>query len=248
MSSPDSGESGGGLPQSPTPARRDRTRIALTIALLTIILVAAIRLPLRDYLTALVQWIAVHPGQAVFAYFLAYVVATVAAIPAVILTLAGGFLFGLWKGVALVSVSSVSGATAAFLLGRTLAREWVRRIISAQPRFSALDRAIQRRGFWVVLLTRLSPAFPFNVLNYLYGVTAVPLRSYVLASWLGMIPGTVLYVYFGSIAGSLGQLLSGHTAKSPATYVLLGIGLLATLGVTILVTRLASRELNKELE
>ena len=205
-------------------------------------------LPVREYLAVLVAWIAAHPGLAVLVYFLTYVVATILAIPAFPLTLAAGFIFGLVKGVPVVSISSVAGATAAFLLGRTLARNWVSRAISRQPRFAALDRAIQSRGFWVVLLTRLSPAFPFNLLNYLYGVTSVSARSYVLGSWLGMLPATILYVYVGSLAGSLRYAIDGQTTRSPATYVLLGVGLAATVVVTILVTRIASRELDKALE
>ena len=224
------------------------TRALVTTAVLVAFVAGAALLPVREYLAVGVAWIAAHPGLAVFAYFFAYVVAAVFVIPAFPLTLAAGFIFGLLKGVALVSISSVAGATAAFLLGRTLARSWVTRAISRQPRFSALDRAIRSRGFWVVLLTRLSPAFPFNILNYLYGVTSVSIRSYVLGSWLGMLPATILYVYVGSLAGSLGSVFGRHTGRSPATYVLLGVGLVATFIVTILVTRLASRELNKTLE
>lgn len=235
-------------PRRPAAIVRSRIRAAIAVgAAITVFLILA-RLPVSDLLALLVTWIAEHPGQAYFVYFVSYVAATVLAIPAVLLTLAGGLLFGVWKGTALVSLSSVAGATAAFVVGRTFARNWVSRVIAGQPRFAALDRAIRRRGFWIVFLTRLSPAFPFNMLNYLYGVTGVPLRSYVLGTWLGMVPGTFLYVYLGSVAGSFSQLAGGQTPRSPATYVLLGVGLLATLAVTILVTRLASRELKKELE
>ena len=230
------------------PPRTKWVRVLIASAVLVAVVASLTLLPVREYVAALVTWIAAHPDLAVFAYFLAYVTATVLAIPAFPLTLAAGFIFGLVKGIALVSIRSVTGATAAFLLGRTLAREWVTRAISRQTRFAALDRAIQRRGFWVVLLTRLSPAFPFNLLNYLYGVTSVSARSYVLGSWLGMLPATILYVYVGSLAGSLGQAIDGQATRSPATYVLLGVGLVATLVVTILVTRLASRELDKALE
>ena len=238
----------GGHDAVPSSPRTRRLRVLIAAAVLVAMAAGLALLPVREYLAVLVAWIAAHPGLAVFVYFLTYVVATILAIPAFPLTLAAGFIFGLVKGVALVSISSVAGATAAFLLGRTLGRDWVSRAISRQPRFAALDRAIQSRGFWVVLLTRLSPAFPFNLLNYLYGVTSVSTRSYVLGSWLGMLPATILYAYVGSLAGSLGHAIGGQATRSPATYVLLGVGLAATVVVTILVTRIASRELDKALE
>lgn len=233
----------------PPPSRRTiAVRILAALLILAVLATTVVVLPIREYLALAVAWSAAHPGPAAFGYCLAYVIATVFVIPALPLTLAAGFIFGLVKGVIVVSLSSVAGATAAFLLGRTLARGWVSRAISRQPRFAALDRAIRSRGFWVVVLTRLSPAFPFTMLNYLYGVTSVSLRSYVLGSWLGMLPATILYVYVGSLAGGLKTALNGPTNRPPAAYVLLGVGLIATLVVTILVTRLASRELDKALK
>ena len=136
---------------------------------------------------------------------------------------------------------------AAFFVGRTLARDWVGRKIEAWPRFRALDSALTSRGFWIVLLTRLSPLFPFNLLNYAYGVTGVRARDYIIASWIGMLPATVLYVYAGTVAASLTEAVAGDAEIGSARYVLLGVGLAATLAVTVLVTRLASRALDREL-
>lgn len=209
--------------------------------------VAFVSFDVRSLVESLLGWIDAHPQSAVSVFIGAYIVATVAAIPASILTVAAGFLFGLGQGTLMVSVASVAGATAAFLIGRSLARPWVERRMAGNARLLALDRAVARRGGWVVLLTRLSPVFPFNLLNYAYGVTGVGTASYVLASWIGMLPGTVLYVYLGTAAGSLTEALTGAGTTGTGGRALLIVGLAATVAVTVLVTRLATRELSREL-
>lgn len=214
---------------------------------LALLLAAGWLLPVKDGLRAALGWAAVHPGIAWLVFAGLYILATVCLVPGLILTLAGGALFGVARGVLLVSVSSVLGATAAFLLGRSLAREWISRRIAAWPKFRALDRALAQRGFWIVLLTRLSPLFPFNLLNYAYGVSAVRLRDYLLGSWIGMAPATVLYVYAGSAAASLARVFAGGARPGRATLVLLIAGLAATAGVIVLATHLARRELEREL-
>src|SRR5262249_61840093 len=129
--------------------------------------------------------------------------ATVFAVPGSLITLGAGAAFGLIRGTLAVSAGSTLGAAAAFLLGRTLARGWVEHKVANKPRFRALDQAIGAEGFKIVLLLRLSPVFPFNVLNYALGLTRVSFRSYLVASWIGMLPGTVMYVYLGAALGSL---------------------------------------------
>lgn len=131
------------------------------------------------------------------------------------------------------------GATAAFVVGRYLAREWVAAKVQGAPRFAAIDQAVAREGWKIVILTRLSPIFPFNLLNYAFGLTRVSLRDYVFASWIGMIPGTLMYVYMGSLAGDLATQGAGSRMRSGAEWALSGIGLLATIAVTVYVTRLA---------
>jgi uncharacterized membrane protein YdjX (TVP38/TMEM64 family) len=145
----------------------------------------------------------------------------------------------------LVSASSTLGATASFLVGRYLAREWVAGKMRAFPRFAAVDEAVAQEGWKIVGLTRLSPVFPFNLLNYAFGITRVKLRHYVPASWLGMLPGTVLYVYIGSLAGDLATLGAEGRARTPQEWAFYVVGLLATAAVTIQVTRLARRALDK---
>jgi uncharacterized membrane protein YdjX (TVP38/TMEM64 family) len=204
-------------------------------------------LPVKQWLGAALTWAAAHPEPSALVFIALYVLATVCLVPGLILTLAGGAIFGLARGVALVSAGSVLGASAAFFIGRTLAREWTRQRIAAWPRFRALDGALGERGFSIVLLTRLSPLFPFNLLNYAYGITAVRPRDYIVASWLGMLPATVLYVYAGSAAANLAQVLSGRVSTGRTPIVLLVVGLAATVAVAALVTRLARRRLEHEL-
>jgi len=169
----------------------------------------------------------------------AYIVATVMMVPGTILTLGAGFAFGLTVGAIAVSIGSTLGALFAFLVGRNMARDFVEQKASQFPKFAAVDQAVQRAGFKIVLLTRLSPAFPFNVLNYLFSITKVRTRDYFLASWIGMLPGTIMYVYFGTAIKSLADLAAGRFEGGNSQKILLGVGLLATVGVTVYITRLA---------
>ena len=227
---------------------RKRHRAALLAVALAALASAAALLPVREWFTAAVAWTGDHGTIAWLAFLATYVVATVLVVPGSILTLAGGFLFGLPLGVALVSAGSVLGAAAAFLIGRFLARDWVAERIESLPRFHALDIATRRDGFMIVLLARLSPLFPFNLLNYGLGLTGVPFRDYVLASWLGMLPITVLYVYVGSLAKNLTELTRGELGNGRLTVALLAVGLVATAVLTVLVTRRANQTLRTLLE
>ena len=221
-------------------------RVLWAVAALLLLGAAGWLLPVREWLGAALTWAAAHGEGSALLFLALYVLATVCLVPGLILTLAAGAIFGLARGVALVSAGSVLGASAAFFIGRTFAREWTQQRIAAWPRFRALDGALGERGFWIVLLTRLSPLLPFNLLNYAYGVTAVRARDYVVASWLGMLPATVLYVYAGSAATNLAQALSGRVRTGRTGTVLWIVGLAATVAVTALVTRLARRRLEHE--
>src|SRR5262249_31165984 len=175
-------------------------------------------------------------------FVLLYVAATVLSLPGAILTLGAGFVFGVVKGSIIVSISATLGATAAFLVGRYLARDWVAKKIEGNAKFKAIDKAVAREGWKIVGLTRLSPVFPFVLLNYAFGITQVSLRDYVLASAVGMVPGTVMYVYIGSLAQ-----VAGQRQRTPAEWALYGVGLLATIIVTIFVTRIAKKALAQKI-
>jgi uncharacterized membrane protein YdjX (TVP38/TMEM64 family) len=172
-----------------------------------------------------------------------YVAATVLFVPGSILTLGAGFVFGVVGGTLSVSVASTLGALAAFLVGRYVARGWVAAKTADNPRFAAIDEAVGREGWKIVFLTRLSPVFPFNLLNYAYGLTSVSTPAYFLASWIGMLPGTIMYVYFGSLAANLATLGDAAESRGAAQWILYGLGFVATVAVTVFVTRLARRAL-----
>ena len=201
-------------------------------ALLLSVVISAIFLPVAETLLALFDWVDANRNISWLVFIVFYVLATVLVLPGSLLTLAAGFLFGLGYGLVIVSFASTTGATCAFLVGRFLARDWVAEKLQGLPRFSALDKAVGEQGAVVVLLTRLSPIFPFSLLNY----------------GLGMIPGTVLYVYLGSIASNLTSIFAGDLADLPASNWLFYLGLGATAVLTVAITRIATRALNSKLE
>jgi uncharacterized membrane protein YdjX (TVP38/TMEM64 family) len=224
-------------------------RIVLAVALGGALVAGVLLFPVERWTLALVAWIrgAGASGAAVFA--LAYIAATVLLLPGSILTLGAGFAYGPALGLLLASPVSVLAATAAFLLGRSVARGWIARKISGDARFAAIDEAIGDSGFKIVFLLRLSPLFPFNLLNFMLGLTRVRLRDYVVASFLGMLPGTLLYVYLGSLVTSASELAAGRHGDAGswgrALYVL---GFVATVAATVLVTRVARRALARALD
>jgi len=222
----------------------------LTLALVGIG-VAAFLFALRSFhVQALLQrslaWVAGLGPTGVIAFVVIYILACVFMLPGSVLTLGAGAVFGVVQGSLICSVSATLGATAAFLVGRYLARDRVAKMIEGNERFQAIDEAVGREGWKIVGLTRLSPVFPFNLLNYAYGITRVSLRDYFLASWIGMLPGTVMYVYLGSLAGSLANLGGPGPGRTPAQWALYAVGLLATVAVTVFVTRIARAALARK--
>lgn len=211
------------------------------------IAVAAWLLPIAEWTVRLAEQARDTGAAGVAIFVMAYIVSTVALLPGSILTLAAGFAYGPVWGVAIASPASVAGATAAFLLGRTVLREWAERKIGESARVRAIDAAVARQGFTLVLLLRLSPLFPFNVLNYALSLSRVRLRTYVVASFIGMLPGTALYVYLGSLAPAAAELASGSQRGGATRIVLYAAGLAATVAVVVIGTRAAKRALDAEL-
>lgn len=213
--------------------------LAIAAALAGVVIYSNRSVPLQRLLERALDWVGALGVRGQVLFVLIYIVATVLLIPGSALGLGAGALFGVVRGSVLVSLASTLGATCAFLLGRYLARDWVARRIERRTLFAAIDRAVAGEGWKIVLLTRLSPVFPFTLLNYAFGLTRVSLRDYVLASWVGMMPGTVMYVYLGSLARAGVE----RRARTTGEWVLYGVGLLATIIVTVLVTRLARKAL-----
>jgi uncharacterized membrane protein YdjX (TVP38/TMEM64 family) len=182
-------------------------------------------------------------------FILLYILASIFLLPGSILTLGAGAIYGPFNGTLLVSIASTLGATGAFLVGRYLARDWIGKKIAGNKKFDAIDKAVAQEGWKIVGLVRLVPVIPFNLLNYALSLTRVTLRDYVLASWIGMFPATVLYVYIGSAAARVATLgAEEEAAMSPATWALYGVGFAATVAVTILITRIAKRALQDRVE
>ena len=221
-------------------------RALLAATLIAGLLVVVRYLGAQELLKSALDWVAGLGAWGVVAYVALYVLATVLFLPGSILTLGAGVLFGVVKGSVIVSVAATLGALSAFLVGRYLARDWVAARIAGNPRFSAVDQAVAREGWKIVGLTRLSPVFPFNLLNYAFGLTSVSLRDYFWATWIGMIPGGVMYVYLGSLAGDLALLGAEERSRSTFEWALYLLGLVATVTVTVYVTRLARAALAKK--
>ena len=220
-------------------------RIVVALLLVAAILAGIMVLPVKDYLAGLLQRIeSVGPWGPVLLAGI-YAVACVLFVPGSILTLGAGFLFGVVRGTIAVSAGSVLGATAAFLVGRTLVRGWIEKRIAGYPRFRAIDRAVGMEGFKIVLLVRLSPVFPFNLLNYAFGLTNVRLWQYVLASWVGMLPATLMYVYLGSALKSLADVAAGSPKGGTPQTVFFVVGLVMSIVATVVVTRVARRALSE---
>ena len=224
-------------------------RIVVAVALAGVFLASVLLFPVDRGALALVAWIRGAGAGGATAFAIAYIAATVLLLPGSILTLGAGFAYGPALGLLLVSPVSVLAATAAFAVGRSFARGWVSRKVAGDLRFAAIDEAVGENGFKIVFLLRLSPLLPFNVLNFALGLTRVRPRDYILASFLGMLPGTLLYVYLGSLVTSASELAAGrHAAAGTWGRALYVLGLAATVAATVLITRIARRALARALD
>jgi uncharacterized membrane protein YdjX (TVP38/TMEM64 family) len=223
-------------------------RVLLVVAAVGALITAAWLLPIADWTIALATRARNSGSTGVVIFFAAYVVSTVALLPGSLLTLAAGFAYGPVWGLTIASPASVAGATCSFLLGRTLLRDWAASNAASSPRARAIDAAVAREGGKLVLLPRLSPLIPFNLLNYLLSLSRVSLGTYVLASFVGMLRGTALYVYLGSLAPAAAALASTSQDGGTIRTVWYVAGLVATVGVVVIATCAARRALDLELQ
>lgn len=229
---------------APSAASRPRAlRRALIVALLVGVVLVAGR-TLADRVLGFAQWVEGIGPAGPIVFILGYTGAAVALVPASLLTLAAGAIFGLGPGVAWSFLGAFFGSAAAFQVARHGGRRFVEHRIAGDARFAAIDRAIGEQGGRIVFLLRLSPVFPFVLLNYALGLTRISFRDYLVAA-AGMLPGTLLYVYYGTVAGEVAALAGGGVRRDTGYYVSLGIGLVATVVVTTLVTRIARRALRE---
>ncbi len=215
----------------------------LVVAVLTAVLVTGRHMLV--YVPLGVSWVRGLGAWGPVAFTLLCVVTTVAFIPGAWMALAAGAIFGVARGFAIVFSGAVIGSCAAFLIARHSARGWVAARLRPGAAFDQIDRAVAARGGRIVLLLRLSPLVPFNVLNYMLGLTRVRFIDY-LAGAAGMIPMTMVYIYSGKVAGDVAAAAGGATVTRGAAYytVLVG-GLAATLAVSVILARIASRALRE---
>ncbi len=223
-------------------------RLAVLIMIVIALFLAMRFLPVQQWLRSFSDWVAQMGVAGILIFIVVYAVATVLMAPGSILTIGAGFAFGLWKGFLAVSAGATLGASLAFLVARFIAREKIEAIAQRNEKFRNIDSAIGRQGAKLIFLLRLSPVIPFNLSNYFYGLTAVKFWPYVLASWIGMIPGTLLYVYIGTAGkAAVAATAGGEAVKHGWQYwTFLGVGFAATIIVTIWVTRIARDALKSQ--
>ena len=199
-----------------------------------------------DWLAPLVRSLADSGGWAPLLFVAAYIAASITLAPAFILTFASGALFGLWRGTLYTFIGAVLGSSAVYALAAPLARSRVLRWIDRDPRVAAARRAVVGRSAWIMFLLRLSPLVPFNLLNYALALSGVRYRDFLLAS-VGMIPAIVMYVYYGKVVGDVAKLAAGVAPpRGTEYYVLLTIGLVATVVATTLITKAARKAMEEE--
>jgi uncharacterized membrane protein YdjX (TVP38/TMEM64 family) len=224
------------------PDRRTRTWLAAAVLLLVAAAAWHARAELGVHLQSFALWVRGLGAWAPLAFIAGYAAAVVAFAPGLPLTLAGGAIFGPLAGILWVFAAASLGACAAFLVARYAARGLVEERLRRDPRFAAIDRAIGERGLRIAFLLRLSPVFPFNLLNYALGLTRIRFADYALAC-LGMLPPTIAYVYLGSLIGDVAGLGAAHTGAAEGSpwlkRGLLALGVAATFAVVAVLARTA---------
>jgi uncharacterized membrane protein YdjX (TVP38/TMEM64 family) len=231
--------------------KQSKNTVARLVVLILIVIALFLTmrfLPVQQWLRSFNDWVGEMGAAGIFIFIVVYALATVLMAPGSILTIGAGFAFGLWKGFLAVSAGATLGASLAFLVARFIARERIEAITQRNEKFRNLDRAIGEQGAKLIFLLRLSPVIPFNLSNYFYGLTAVRFWPYVLASWIGMMPGTFLYVYIGTAGkAAVAAAAGGETVKHGWQYwTFLGVGLAATVIVTIWVTKIGRNALKSQ--
>lgn len=230
-------------PNSASPRRR----LILGGLALGVVLLGVFTLPLEQWLTSAVGWQAQHPVLAALFYVLGVTVATPLMVPGSVLMMSGGFVFGWVGGAALAAIGVTLGAALACLAGRSIARPAIRGYTEGNAQFNALNGALTKRGFLVVVLTRLSLLIPFNVLNYAYGVTNIDMKTFIPATALGMLPVVGLFAYIGSLASDVDALLASDAGSGAMGRVIVVVGLIAIVAATYVIHKTATRELKRQM-
>lgn len=226
-------------------SRGNAIRLIGVVLLVGAAIAAALIYPVGDWLDGLLDRLRELGVWGPILFSAIYALAAVLFVPASWLTLGAGYAFGFVVGAASALAGSLLGAMLSFFLGRTLARRAIEQRLAKSPRFAALDRGVAQEGLKLVLLVRLTPALPFAPANYAFGATRVHFRDYFLGSLFGMFPGCLMYTYLGFVAQSLTGMARGQSERTPAEWALLAVGLIATVAVTVVITRIARRALRE---
>ncbi len=222
-------------------------RRLIVLAILIALAGSAAYLPVAEWVTVLVAWGRQHAVAGPVAYVLFVIVATVLFLPGSIAMMIGGFVFGFLPGLLLAAIAVPFGAQSAFEFGRWVVRPWIRRKVANNQRMHMIEHALREEAFLIIALTRLSLIVPFNLLNYVYGATSVKARTHLFATALGMLPAVALYVYLGTLARDLSQILAGDVAPQALGYWLLAAGLIVIATAVWVIQRTARRVLEKHL-
>lgn len=214
-------------------------RIAALGLLVAAIVAFLVFLPAGQYATELLRGVQGMGAWGPVLLVGCFVVSGPVLFPPSILNLTGGFLFGVAYGTLICTIGNTLGTVSTFLVGRTLMHDWIEAKVAGSPKFLAVDRAIGRQGFKVVLAIRLSPMLHYPLLSYAFSVTKVSFRNHLLGTLIGVVPGTLMYVYLGTAAKSLAELMGGKAEEGTTHVALVGVGLVITIVATILVTRIA---------
>jgi uncharacterized membrane protein YdjX (TVP38/TMEM64 family) len=216
-----------------------RNRKFLIFLLVGVVLALLIsQLPLQAGLFAIKNWISTLGIWGIPTFIGVYLLVTLLGLPNFLLILAGGMLFGLIVGTICVSVADTLGAIACYGVGRIIFRSRIKKLCHKNPQFQQLDQAVGEKGWKILLLTRLSPVIPSNLLNYSFSCTKVNFWQYIFCSWLGTLPVIILYVYIGSFGFALSQ-----KSMTPQQLTFQIGGLVATIAAAIYTTRLAKKTL-----
>ncbi len=232
------------VPEEDPKTSRLGLAVKVVIGVVVIALLLVVGRQLGSYIPAFLDWVDSLGVWAPIVFILGYAVATVFFIPGSPLTLAAGAVFGLAKGTLYAFTGASIGAALAFLVARYAARKRIENKLADIPKFKAIDQAVGRDGGKIVALMRLSPVFPFNLLNYALGLTSVKFWHYVAANF-AMLPATLLYVYYGKVAGEVARATTGGSSKSLTDWIAIVVGLLATILVTVVIAKKAKKALDE---
>ena len=220
--------------------RKKRTWLGLAIASCLGVLIA--QLPLSVWLLQINDWLANQGAWTIPIFTVIYVVAAIFGLPNIVLILAAGTLFGLTEGVINASIADTLSIAVCFLIGQTVGRQWLTRKLRGNSRFHKLDKAFSQKGWKIVLLTRLSPLLPSNILNYGFSITRINFWEYLFFSWLGMLPVIFTYVYIGNA----GSTMLALDQQNPENMAFQALGIVATVGVMVCTTKLTTSALSSE--